>query len=76
VVGFAFELKQLGPQVVADLPAHGCTGGEDRVVEDSPAVLGYEHQVDVEEGHAVRSGVVVELLDVPDCRWALGEWAR
>lgn len=45
VVGFAVELDQLGIQGFAVLPEGVLAVGEHGVVEDAPAVLGYEHKI-------------------------------
>jgi putative transposase len=53
VVGLAVELDQRGGQVGADV-AHGVlAGGEHRVGEDRPPVLGHEDEMCVQHGHAV-----------------------
>ena len=53
VVGFAVELDQLDIELVADL-THGALGeGEHGVGEHPAAVFGHEHQVCVQQRHAV-----------------------
>lgn len=68
VVGLAVELHQLGAQRGAGFLQYGLAVGEHGVVEDPAPVLGHEHQVGVQQRHAVPGTVVVGLLGHQDCR--------
>ena len=65
VVGFAVELDQLDVEFGADGAHDVLAEGEHLVGEHRPPVFGHEHQMRVQQGHAV-SGAAIGL----GCQWS------